>query len=115
MIKKMSWKILEQRIRCTQIQQVFNEIGKILSIRKPDREIMEQLQIKRLQYFEYTSKLFQQSAELLDRFNFKSKRLTYLSEKDSFRKTNSSFITNQNWNYQRTPRHKVVTTELLSI
>ena len=52
-----------------QIQQVINEIGKMLSAGKPDREIMDQLQIKRSQYYEYKSKLFQQSAELFDRFN----------------------------------------------
>jgi hypothetical protein len=52
-----------------QIQQVINEIGKMLSTGKPDREIMEQIQIKRSQYYEYKSKLFQQSAELFDRFN----------------------------------------------
>ena len=52
-----------------QIQQVINEIGKMLSAGKPDREIMEQLQIKRSQYYEYKSRLFQQSAELFDRFN----------------------------------------------
>ncbi len=52
-----------------QIQQVISEIGKMLSAGKPDREIMEQLQIKRSQYYEYKSKLFQQSAELFNRFN----------------------------------------------
>ena len=52
-----------------QIQQVINEIGKMLSAGKPDREIMEQLHIKRSQYYEYKSKLFQQSAELFDGFN----------------------------------------------
>jgi hypothetical protein len=41
----------------------------MLSTGKPDREIMEQLQIKRSQYYEYKSKLFQQSAELFNRFN----------------------------------------------
>jgi hypothetical protein len=50
------------------IQQLINEIGKMLSTGRPDREIMEQLQIKRSQYYEYKSKLFQQSAELFDRF-----------------------------------------------
>jgi hypothetical protein len=51
------------------LQQIINEIGKMLSTGKPDREIMEQLQIKRSQYYEYKSKLFQQSAELFNRFN----------------------------------------------
>jgi hypothetical protein len=41
----------------------------MLSAGKPDREIMEQLQIKRSQYYEYKSKLFQQSAELFDQLN----------------------------------------------
>ena len=56
-----------------QIQQVINEIGKMLSAGKPDREIMEQLQIKRSQYYEYKSKLFQQSSELFDRLNERQK------------------------------------------
>jgi hypothetical protein len=51
------------------IQQLINEIGKMLSTGRPDREIMELLQIKRSQYYEYKSKLFQQSAELFDRLN----------------------------------------------
>ena len=51
------------------IQQLINEIGKLLSAGKLDREIMEQLQIKRSQYYEYKSRLFQQSAELFNRFN----------------------------------------------
>ena len=49
------------------IQQLINEIGKLLSAGKLDREIMEELRIKRSQYYEYKSKLFQQSAELFDR------------------------------------------------
>ncbi len=44
-------------------------MGKMLSAGRLDREIMEELQIKRSQYYEYKSKLFQQSAELFDRFN----------------------------------------------
>lgn len=51
------------------IQQIINDIGKMLSAGKLDREIMEELQIKRSQYYEYKSKLYQQSAELFDRFN----------------------------------------------
>ena len=51
------------------IQQLINEIGKMLSAGKLDREIMEELQIKRSQYYEYKSRLFQQSAELFDRLN----------------------------------------------
>lgn len=51
------------------IQQLINEIGKLLSAGRLDREIMGELQIKRSQYYEYKSKLFQQSAELFDRFN----------------------------------------------
>jgi hypothetical protein len=51
------------------IQQLVNEIGKMLSAGRLDREIMEELQIKRSQYYEYKSKLYQQSAELFDRFN----------------------------------------------
>jgi hypothetical protein len=50
-------------------QQLVNEIGKLLSAGRLDREIMEELQIKRSQYYEYKSKLYQQSAELFDRFN----------------------------------------------
>jgi hypothetical protein len=50
------------------IQQLINEIGKMLSAGKLDREIMEELHVKRSQYYEYKSKLFQQSAELFDRF-----------------------------------------------
>jgi hypothetical protein len=49
------------------IQQLINEIGKMLSAGKLDREIMEELHIKRSQYYEYKSKLFQQSGELFDR------------------------------------------------
>jgi hypothetical protein len=45
----------------------------MLSTGRPDREIMEQLQIKRSQYYEYKSKLFQQSAELFDRFTDKNR------------------------------------------
>ena len=45
----------------------------MLSAGKPDREIMEQLQIKRSQYYEYKFKLFQQSAELFDRFNHENR------------------------------------------
>ena len=41
----------------------------MLSTGRLDREIMEELQIKRSQYYEYKSKLFQQSAELFDQFN----------------------------------------------
>lgn len=52
-----------------QIQRLIDEIGKLLSDGKPDREIMEQLQIKRSQYYEYKSKLFQESGKLFDRFN----------------------------------------------
>ena len=51
------------------IQQLVNKIGKMLSTGRLDREIMEELQIKRSQYYEYKSKLFQQSAELFDQFN----------------------------------------------
>ena len=51
------------------IQQLINEIGKLLSAGKLDREIMEELRIKRSQYYEYKSRLFQQSGELFDRFN----------------------------------------------
>jgi hypothetical protein len=56
-----------------QIQLVINEIGKMLSAGKPDREIMEQLQIKRSQYYEYKSKLFKQSGELFERLNERQK------------------------------------------
>ena len=49
------------------IQQLINEIGKMLSAGKLDREIMEELHVKRSQYYEYKSKLFQQSGELFDR------------------------------------------------
>ena len=49
------------------IQQLINEIGKMLSVGKLDREIMEELRIKRSQYYKYKSKLFQQSGELFDR------------------------------------------------
>ena len=52
-----------------QIQQLINEIGKMLSDGRPDREIMEELQIKRSQYYEYKSKLLQQSADLFKRLN----------------------------------------------
>jgi hypothetical protein len=52
MIKKISEKILDRSIKRTQIQQVIYKIGKMLSAGKQDREIMEQLQIKRLQYYE---------------------------------------------------------------
>lgn len=52
-----------------QIQQLVNEIGKMLSKGSPDREIMERLQIKRSQYYEYKSRLYQQSGDLFDRFN----------------------------------------------
>jgi hypothetical protein len=55
------------------IQQLINEIGKMLSVGKLDREIMEQLQIKRSQYYEYKSKLFQQSAEIFNRLNDKNR------------------------------------------
>jgi biotin operon repressor len=55
------------------IQQLINEIGKMLSAGKLDREIMDELQIKRSQYYEYKSKLFQQSADLFDRFNDKNR------------------------------------------
>jgi hypothetical protein len=51
------------------IQQLINEIGEMLSAGKLDREIMEQLQIKRSQYYEYKSRLFQQSTELFDRLS----------------------------------------------
>ena len=68
-----------------QIQQVINEIGKMLSVGNPDREIMEQLQIKRSQYYEYKSKLFQQSAELFDRFNDQN-RESLIYHKEYFRK-----------------------------
>ncbi len=40
----------------------------MLSAGRPDREIMEQLHIKKSQYYEYKIKLFQQSVELFDRF-----------------------------------------------
>ena len=49
--------------------QLINEIGKMLSAGKLDREIMEELRIKRSQYYEHKSKLFQQSGELFDRLN----------------------------------------------
>jgi hypothetical protein len=49
------------------IQQLINEIGEMLSAGKLDREIMEELRIKRSQYYEYKSKLFEQSSELFDR------------------------------------------------
>jgi hypothetical protein len=52
-----------------QIQLLINEIGKMLSVGMSDREIMEQLQIKRSQYYVYKSQLFRQSAELFDRLN----------------------------------------------
>ena len=55
------------------IQQIINDIGEMLSAGRLDREIMEQLQIKRSQYYVYKSKLFQQSAELFDRFNDKNR------------------------------------------
>jgi hypothetical protein len=42
-----------------QIQQLIDKIGKMLSEGKLDREIMQELQIKRSQYYEYKSKLFQ--------------------------------------------------------
>jgi hypothetical protein len=51
------------------IQQIINDIGKMLSAGSLDREIMEQLQIKRSQYYEYKSRLFQQSGELFERLN----------------------------------------------
>ena len=57
------------------IQQIINEIGKMLSAGKPDREIMEQLHIKRSQYYEYKSRLFQQSAELFDRLTDQNRDL----------------------------------------
>jgi hypothetical protein len=44
----------------------------MLSVGRPDREIMEQLQIKRSQYYEYKSK-FQQSAELFNQLNEKNR------------------------------------------
>jgi hypothetical protein len=56
-----------------EIQHLINEIGKMLSTGRPDREIMDQLQIKRSQYYVYKSKLFQQSAELFDRLNDKNR------------------------------------------
>jgi hypothetical protein len=49
------------------IQQLINDIGNMLSAGKLAREIMEELRIKRSQYYEYKSRLFQQSAELFDR------------------------------------------------
>ena len=49
------------------IPQLINKIGKMLSAGKLDCEIMEELRIKRSQYSEYKSRLFQQSAELSDR------------------------------------------------
>lgn len=51
------------------IQQLINEIGEMLSAGRLDREIMEELQIKRSQYYEYKSRLFQQSTELFDRLS----------------------------------------------
>ena len=54
-----------------QIQQVINEIGKMLSAGNP--EIMEQLQIKRSQYYEYKSRLFQQSGEIFEQLNDQNK------------------------------------------
>jgi hypothetical protein len=39
------------------IQQLINEIGKLLSAGKLDREIMEELRIKRSQYYEYLERL----------------------------------------------------------
>jgi hypothetical protein len=56
------------------IQQIINDIGKMLSAGSLDREIMEQLQIKRSQYYEYKSRLFQQSAELFERLNDQNTR-----------------------------------------
>jgi hypothetical protein len=55
------------------IQQLINEIGKMLSAGRPDREIMEQLHIKKSQYYEYKIKLFEQSAELFNRLNDKNR------------------------------------------
>jgi hypothetical protein len=64
------------------IQQIINDIGKMLSAGSLDREIMEQLQIKRSQYYEYKSRLFQQSAELFEQLN--------VQRRATLRKTNSS-------------------------
>ncbi|MGC2308622.1 MAG: hypothetical protein WA461_09470 [Nitrososphaeraceae archaeon] len=58
---------------CFRIQQLINEIGKMLSAGRPDREIMEQLHIKKSQYYEYKIKLFEQSAELFNRLNDKNR------------------------------------------
>ena len=63
------------------IQQLINEIGKMLSAGRLDREIMEELRIKRSQYYEYKSKLFQQSAELFDRFNDEN-RISLIYQKE---------------------------------
>lgn len=55
------------------IQQIINDIGKMLSAGRLDREIMEQLQIKRSQYYEYKFRLFQQSGELFEQLNNQNK------------------------------------------
>ena len=67
------------------IQQLINEIGKMLSVGKLDREIMEELHIKRSQYYEYKSKLFQQSGELFDRLTDQN-RDSLIYHKERYRK-----------------------------
>ena len=57
------------------IPQLINKIGKMLSAGKLDCEIMEELRIKRSQYCEYKSRLFQQSAELSDRLTDQNRDL----------------------------------------
>ena len=51
------------------IQQIIDGIGEMLSAGRLDREIMEQLHVKRSQYYEYKSRLFQQSADLFNRLS----------------------------------------------
>jgi hypothetical protein len=63
------------------IQQISDDIGKMLSAGRLDREIMEELQIKRSQYYEYKSRLFQQSGELIERLsNLNESSLIYHKE-----------------------------------
>jgi DNA-directed RNA polymerase specialized sigma subunit len=51
------------------IQQLINEMRKMLSDGRSDREIMEKLQIKWSQYYNYKAKLFHQSGELFERLS----------------------------------------------
>ena len=97
-----------------QIQQVINEIGKMLSAGKPDREIMEQLQIKRSQYYEYKSKLFQQSAELFDRFNDEN-RDSLIYQKETLSERLIRLYKQAESDLTQNTLLKVVTIELLSI